>query len=82
MIYASRFESEFLSLAAWMLGCNLRAMGGDVRGCRIPIGDLEFSLLGLVDHCTEMRLCCAEELARLYAQKPQEAGNRWVGAPQ
>ena len=54
------FEREFFGLARWMLGCNLRAMGGDVLDCKIPIGDLAFSLLGLVDYCTEMRFLCQE----------------------
>lgn len=58
------FEREFFHLAAWMLGCNLRAMGGDVTGCKIPRGSLEFSLLGMMDHSIEMRLLCREKLKR------------------
>ncbi len=55
-----QFEREFFSLAKWMLGCHLRAMGGDVIGCKIPRGDLGFSILGIVDFCGEMKLLCAE----------------------
>jgi hypothetical protein len=61
---ASTFERRFLHHAAWMLGCNLRVMGGDVLGCDIPKGSLEWSLLGLQDYCAEMRLICQEEKIR------------------
>lgn len=55
-----QFEHEFFGLASWMLGCTLRAMGGDVDRSRIPAGDLAFSCLGMMDHCIEMRLLCLE----------------------
>jgi len=55
-----KFEREFFSLAKWMLGCNLRAMGGIVEGTQIPCGPLDWSLLGTMDHAIEMRLLCRE----------------------
>lgn len=52
-------EQRFLHCAAYMLGCRLRVMGGDVQ-CETPKGSLEFSLLGMYDFEGEMKLIAAE----------------------
>ncbi len=55
------FEREFLKLAGTTLACTWEAMGGIVTGRKVHYGvDMAFSLLGLVDHCSEMRLLCQE----------------------
>ena len=56
------FQREFLKLAGTALACTWEVMGREVAGRRKHFGkpDLAFSVLGLVDHCGEMRLLCQE----------------------
>lgn len=72
----SAFEREFLKLAGTMLACTLEMQGGEIPGRKlyrspgqsreIRRRNLEFSALGLVDHCSEMRLLCQEAVARTH----------------
>ena len=68
------FERRFFNLAKWMLACNLRAMGGDVPGCGVPKGNLEFSLLGVHDFSVSMWLLCQQQLGK---QVHFEPGKGW-----
>lgn len=76
----SAFEREFLKLAGTMLACTLECMGGEIPGRKIYRNagespdvlrrNLELHSLGLVDHCTEMRLLCQETLRRTNRKGP------------
>jgi hypothetical protein len=55
-----KFESEFFSLAMWMMGCRLVCMGGSVDHPQMLVGGLSDALLGYTDHCGEMAMLCAE----------------------
>lgn len=73
------FEREFLKLAGIAFACIWELMGNQIPGRKLYCiegadpevlrRNLEFSALGLVDHCQEMRLLCQETRKALDSPK-------------